>query len=94
MKSNKNLFTKSFVFGLFGTLILFASSSIKAQANLQKAIASYINKVREDAVEYKEARKTVYGDVNGATARKTQWCNTRSKARTGAIRGDKASPFS
>ena len=48
-----------------GTLILCASTEIKAQANLPKAIAAHIKKVREDAVEYQEARKIVYGDVDG-----------------------------
>lgn len=65
MKSNKNSFAKLFLFGLIGTLIFFASTDIKAQANLQKAITKHINRVREDAVEYEEARKIVYGDVDG-----------------------------
>lgn len=65
MKLNECLFSKLFLFGLTVTLILFASLTGKAQANLQKAISNHINKVREDAVEYKEARKIVYGDVDG-----------------------------
>ena len=65
MKSNKNLFAKSFLFGLIGTMILLASTDIKAQANLQKAIANHINKVREDASEVKESRQIVYGDIDG-----------------------------
>ena len=44
---------------------MFASTKAKAQANLPKAIAAHVNKVREDAVEVKESRKIVYGDVDG-----------------------------
>jgi len=69
MKSDEDLFAKLFLFGLIGTLILFASTDVKAQANLQKAITNHINRVREDAVEYKEARKIVYGDVDGDGAK-------------------------
>lgn len=69
MNLDKNLFAKLFLFGLIGTLLLFASTDIKAQANLQKAITRHINRVREDAVEYKEARKIVYGDVDGDGAK-------------------------
>ena len=65
MKLNVNLFSKFFLFAFFGTLILFAPIEAKAQANLQKAISNHINKVRGDAIEYKEARKIVYGDVDG-----------------------------
>ena len=46
-------------------MFLFAAREIKAQANLQKAIDRHIEKVREDASENIEARKTIYGDVNG-----------------------------
>ena len=52
-------------FGLLGTFILSAATSLKAQAKLQKAIANHINKVREDAVEYKKERKIVFGDADG-----------------------------
>ncbi len=52
----QKLFTKLSLFGVIGTLILLASTDIKAQANLQKAITNHINKVRADASEYKEAR--------------------------------------
>ena len=48
-----------------GLLILFASTETKAQPNLNKAIAAHINKVREDASEYRKARKIVQGDVDG-----------------------------
>ncbi|MCY7377031.1 MAG: hypothetical protein LH472_13815 [Pyrinomonadaceae bacterium] len=65
MQLKKRAFTKLSVFCFVGTLGLFASSEVKAQANLQKAIAAHINKVRGDAVEYKEARKIVDGDVDG-----------------------------
>ena len=65
MKSNKNSFAKLFLFGLTGTLMLFSSTDIKAQANLQKAIARHIEKVRENASENKEVRKMIYGDVDG-----------------------------
>lgn len=65
MKSNKSLIAKSSLFIFAGTLFLFAASDIKAQANLQKAIARHIEKVREDATENIEARKIVLGDVDG-----------------------------
>lgn len=65
MKTNKRCFVKFFLGALFGVLVLFASESVYAQSNLQKAIANHINKIREDADEYKEARKIVYGDVDG-----------------------------
>lgn len=45
--------------------ILFTSKTVAAQNNLQKVIKNYIEKVREDASEYQEARKIVYGDVDG-----------------------------
>lgn len=48
-----------------GTLILCASTEVKAQANLIKAIDARVNKVREDASEYKKMRKIIYGDVDG-----------------------------
>ena len=43
----------------------FAATDVKAQVNLHKAIDRHIEKVREDASENKEARKIIYGDVNG-----------------------------
>ncbi len=48
-----------------GMLILTASNETHAQANLNKAIAAHIEKVRLDAVEYMQGRKIVYGDVDG-----------------------------
>lgn len=69
MKSSKNIFAKLLIYAVVGTLVLFASTETKAQANLQKAIAAHIKKVRKDAVEYKEARKIVYGDVDGDGAK-------------------------
>ena len=46
----------------------FASIEMNAQT-LQKAITAHINKIKEDATEYKEARKIVYGDVDGDGAK-------------------------
>ncbi len=66
---DKNIFAKYLRFAFVGTLFIFASTTVKAQANLNKAIAAHINKVRADAVEYKEARKIVYGDVDGDGAK-------------------------
>ncbi len=65
MKSDKNLFAKLFLFGLIGTPILFASTNVKAQANLQKAIIRHINKVSGDASEVRESRRIVYGNIDG-----------------------------
>jgi len=65
MKSNKNIFAKLLFFAFVGTPILFAPTETAAQANLQKAVANHINKVREDASEVKESRQIVYGDVDG-----------------------------
>ncbi len=65
MESKKKLFAGLFFFGLVGTVVLLTTTSVKAQINLQKAIVNHINKVRKDAVEYREARKIVYGDVDG-----------------------------
>jgi len=62
--SNK-LLAKLFLLCLVGIGFLLAPTPIAAQANLQKAIDRYIEKVREDADEYKEARKIIYGDVDG-----------------------------
>ncbi|MGI8787705.1 MAG: hypothetical protein ACR2HG_08105 [Pyrinomonadaceae bacterium] len=64
-KISKKLFANLFLLGLVGTVILIASTSIKAQTVSSKTINRYIEKIREDASEYKEARKIVYGDVNG-----------------------------
>ena len=62
--SNANIFAKLVLFAFVGTLCL-AAAETRAQTSLNKAIAAHINKVREDASEYKEARKIVYGDVDG-----------------------------
>ena len=59
------LLAKLFLLCLVGIGFLLAPMPIAAQANLQKAIDRYIEKVREDADEYKEARKIIYGDVDG-----------------------------
>lgn len=69
MKSNQTFSAQLFSVGLVGTLIFCASATVKAQANLQKAIKNHIEKVREDASEYEEARKIVYGDVDGDGAK-------------------------
>ena len=69
MKSNNQpsnkLLVGLFLLCLVGMGFLLAPTPIVAQANLQKATDRYIEKVREDAAEYKEARKIVYGDVDG-----------------------------
>ncbi|MDQ3712408.1 MAG: hypothetical protein M3388_09340 [Acidobacteriota bacterium] len=54
-----------FLLCLVGMESLLAPAPIAAQADLQKAIDRYIEKVREDASEYTEARKIVYGDIDG-----------------------------
>ena len=65
MKTNKNLLAAALLFAFSGLLASFPAIEAKAQTNLSKAIAAHVNKVRDDAAEYKEARKIVYGDVNG-----------------------------
>ena len=69
MKTNKkspnSLFADSIFFCLLGLIFLSAPTAIAAQANLDKTIDRYVEKIREDASENKEARKIVYGDVNG-----------------------------
>lgn len=65
MTLNKKLFARLFNITFAGILILCALTEVKAQTSLQKAITAHINKVREDATEYKQARKIVYGDVDG-----------------------------
>ncbi len=73
MKFNRQSLNKLpveiFLFGLIGTAILLTANVVKAQTKLQKAIANHINKVREDAAEYKKDRKIVYGDVDGDGAK-------------------------
>ena len=68
MPTNKNLFVKSVVFAFIAAFLLFASTEANAQS-LQKAITAHINKVKEDATEYREARKIIYGDVDGDGAK-------------------------
>lgn len=65
MKSIRHLSAVLFLAGLAVALSLFAPATAFAQSNLQKAIDNHINKIREDAVENKEARKVVFGDVDG-----------------------------
>ena len=49
----------------FCSVVIFLSpAAIAAQANLEKTIDHYIEKIRDDASEYAEARKIVYGDVD------------------------------
>ena len=50
----------------FCSVVIFLSpAAIAAQANLEKTIERYVEKIRDDASEYKEARKILYGDVDG-----------------------------
>ncbi len=69
MKANEKtpnfFFANSILFCVVGLIILFAPTAIAAQANLEKTIDRYVEKIRDDASEYKEARKIVYGDVDG-----------------------------
>ena len=66
MKKPPNfLFANSILFCAVGLIILFAPTAIAAQANLEKTIDRYVEKIRDDASEYKEARKIVYGDMDG-----------------------------
>ncbi len=65
MKLNKKTLTNLLLSAFVGTLVLFASTEAHAQAKLQKAITTHINKTRGDAVEYKKNRKIVFGDVDG-----------------------------
>ena len=69
MKANKKslnlFFANSILFCVVGLIFLFAPMAIAAQANLEKTIDRYIEKIREDASEYTEARKIVYGDIDG-----------------------------
>lgn len=50
-------------------VILLSPATITAQTGLEKTIDRYIEKIRDDASEYKEARKIVYGDVDGDGAK-------------------------
>lgn len=69
---------------------MLAPTPIAAQVNLQKAIDRYIEKVREDADEYKEARKIIYGDVDG-DGTKDAVVQYTLEAQAAEILGDKAS---
>lgn len=72
IKANKKppnfIFVNLIFFCLLGLIFLFAPTAIAAQpnyVNLEKTIDRYIEKIREDASEYKDARKIIYGDVDG-----------------------------
>ncbi len=65
MNSGKSSYIKLLPFVFIAALIFSASTEADAQASLPKAIAAHIKQVRADAAEYKEARKIVYGDVDG-----------------------------
>ncbi len=69
IKANKKslnfLSVNSIFFCLVGLITIFAPTAIAAQANLDKTINRYMEKIRKDASENKEARKIVFGDVNG-----------------------------
>ena len=64
-KTSKKLSAALFLFCSIGIVILTAPLLVAAQTGLQKTIDRYIEKVREDAEENREARKIVYGDVDG-----------------------------
>ncbi len=64
-KSLNFLFANSILFYVIGLITLFAPMTIAAQNNLEETIDRYIEKIRDDASEYTEARKIVYGDVDG-----------------------------
>ncbi len=61
----KKLFVHLFGLSLVGFLLLIAPNAVSAQKSLNAAIDAHIEKVKEDQTEYQEARKIVYGDVNG-----------------------------
>lgn len=73
MKTNKksvnSLFADSIFFSLLGLVFLSVPTAIQAQANLDKTINRYVEKIRDDASENKELRKIVYGDVDGDGAK-------------------------
>ncbi len=50
---------------LVGLVMRIIPTAVSAQTSLDQAIAAHIEKVKEDQSEYQEARKIVYGDVNG-----------------------------
>ncbi|HLM59687.1 MAG TPA: hypothetical protein VK308_02675, partial [Pyrinomonadaceae bacterium] len=56
-KTSKKLSAALFLFCSIGIVILSAPLLIAAQTGLQKTIDRYIEKVREDAEENREARK-------------------------------------
>lgn len=62
---SKKLFAESLFLCSVASVILIVLTPAPAQTNLQKAIKNHIEKVREDAVEYRQVRKIIYGDVNG-----------------------------
>ena len=58
--------SKFFLLAAFYSAAIFiVPPTIAAQANLDKTIDQYIEKIQDDAEEYREARKIVYGDVDG-----------------------------
>lgn len=48
---------------------MFSTAKTPAQTDLEKTIDRYIEKIRDDAEEYKKARKIAYGDVDGDGAK-------------------------
>lgn len=69
LKSSNKPFAKLFLLCLAGTCILIASATTSAQRISTKLVNAYIAKVSEDAEEYRQARKIVYGDVDGDGAK-------------------------
>ena len=65
MKITKKTLINLTLSAFVGTLILLGTIETNAQASLNRAIRAHINEVKEDASEYREARKIVFGDVDG-----------------------------
>ncbi len=65
MKLNKKTLINLTLSAFAGTLFLFAAATANAQASLSRAITAHISKTSEGASEYKEARKIIFGDVDG-----------------------------
>lgn len=61
----KSFYANLILFCFVGAIVLSAPNSSAAQTSLTKTIDRYIEKIRDDASEYKEARKILYGDVDG-----------------------------
>jgi len=64
-KSSNVLFYNFIFLCLLELIFVSAPTTVAAQASLEKTIDRYIEKIREDASEYKENRKIIYGDVDG-----------------------------